>query len=72
MHKSRISSRGLEPSAKWLAAPVSAEKVMMNTLCHGGFELIPQHRGQHSSFIMPPPAPKNPQISPITVPPATP
>ena len=55
--------------AKWDTAPVSAVKVMMNTLVPTAvFSSYPSTEVRISSIIMPPPAPTKPQMKPTITP----
>ena len=69
-HSTRERVSGKPPIIKWLIPPVRAVKVMINTLvptaiCIG----YPRKDDKTSSSIIPPPAPANPQIKPINMPP---
>ena len=55
--------------AKWLTAPVNAVNVMINTLVPTAvFSSYPSTLVRIRSIIMPPPAPTNPQMNPISMP----
>lgn len=66
-HKIRIS--GKPPIAKCETAPVRAVNVIINTLVPTAvFSSYPITLVKMRSIIIPPPAPINPQIKPITTP----
>ncbi len=55
--------------AKWLTDPVSAVKVIINTLVPTAvFNSYPRTLVRIRSIIIPPPAPMKPQINPTTIP----
>ena len=59
----------MPPRTKWLTEPVSAVKVIINTLVPTAvFNSYPKTEVRINSIIIPPPAPINPQIKPIIIP----
>ena len=68
-HKINTIQSGAPPIIKWDAAPVNAVNAMINTLVPTAvFSSYPNTLVRISNIIIPPPAPTNPQISPITIP----
>ena len=69
MHSIITRISGVPPIAKWDIEPVSAVKVIMNTLVPTAvFSSYPSREVRISNIIIPPPAPMNPQMNPITIP----
>ena len=68
-HKINTVQSGTPPIIKWDTAPVNAVNAMINTLVPTAvFSSYPNTLVRISNIIIPPPAPTNPQISPITIP----
>ena len=69
VHRINRSIWGGSLRTKLLTAPVSAEKVIINTLVPTAvFSSYPSTMVKSISIIIPPPAPKKPQISPMMEP----
>ena len=68
-HSIQVVTSGRPPMAKWDMAPVSAVKVIINTLVPTAvFNSYPNTDVKIKSIIIPPPAPTKPQIKPIIIP----
>ena len=69
IHNSDTVISGIPPIAKCDTAPVSAVKVIINTLVPTAvFSSYPRTEVSISSIIIPPPAPMKPHIKPINTP----
>ena len=68
-HQINTVQSGAPPIIKWDAAPVNAVNAIIKTLVPTAvFNSYPNTLVKISNIIIPPPAPTNPQISPIIIP----
>jgi len=69
IHNPNIKKSGVPPTIKWEIAPVNAVNVIIKTLVPTAvFNSYPSTVVRIRNIIIPPPAPINPHIKPISIP----